>query len=329
MSAHDFWDRKEAAQAVIAELSAYKNVIDPFRKLAGEVEDFEVLLELVEEAGADGESLVEAGNTWEDIHTKLEELELLSFLSGEFDHCNAIITLAPGSGGTESCDWADMLLRMYLRWIERRGFRGEIMHLQGGETAGIKSATIMVTGECAYGYLRSERGVHRLVRISPFDSASRRHTSFAALDVVPEIDDNIEVEIEDKDLRIDTYRSSGSGGQHVNVTDSAVRITHLPTGFVASCQNERSQHQNKATAMRVLRSKLYERQLAELRAKTSSEVGAKEANAFGSQIRNYVLYPYQMVKDLRTEVETSDTKAVLDGDLDRFIEAYLRLNKNE
>jgi peptide chain release factor 2 len=329
MSEPDFWDRKEAAQAVISELSACKNIIDPYKKLEGDVEDFEVLLELVEEAGADGESLVEAGRTWDDILKKLEDLEFLSFLSGEFDRCNAIITLAPGSGGTESCDWADMLLRTYLRWIERRGFEGEIMHLQSGDTAGIKSATIMVKGEYAYGYLRSERGVHRLVRISPFDSASRRHTSFAALDVVPEIDDDIEVELEDKDLRIDTYRSSGAGGQHVNVTDSAVRITHIPTGFVASCQNERSQHQNKATAMRVLRSKLYERQMAELRAKTNSEVGAKEDNSFGSQIRNYVLYPYQMVKDLRTEVETSDTKAVLDGDLDRFIEAYLRMNKNE
>jgi peptide chain release factor 2 len=328
MSALDFWDRKEAAQAVIAELSACKNVIDPFKKLEGEVEDFEVLLELVEEAGADGESLNEAANTWTEIEERLEKLEFLSFLSGEFDRSNAIITLTPGSGGTESCDWADMLLRMYLRWIERRGFRSEILHLQAGDTAGIKSASIMVSGEYAYGYLRSERGVHRLVRISPFDSASRRHTSFAALDVVPEIDDDIDVEVEDKDLRVDTYRSSGAGGQHVNVTDSAVRITHIPTGIVVSCQNERSQHQNKATAMRVLRSKLYERQLAELKAKTNSEVGAKGANAFGSQIRNYVLYPYQMVKDVRTEMETSDTKGVLDGDLDPFIEAYLRSNKD-
>jgi peptide chain release factor 2 len=324
MSAPDFWEDKDRAQQTVAELSICKNLLEPFFALEGNVEDFEVLLELIDEEDGSAEMLAEGNETVETLFGELERLEIVSFLSGEFDSSNAYITLKPGSGGTESCDWAAMLFRMYSRWVERRGFVGDIMELQSGEVAGIKSATLYVKGDFAYGYLAAERGVHRLVRLSPFDSSTRRHTSFAALDVVPEIPDDVEVEIDEKDLRVDTYRSSGAGGQHVNVTDSAVRLTHLPTGIACACQNERSQHQNKATALRMLRSKLYELQLAERQAAQDAEIGPREDNAFGSQIRSYVLHPYKMVKDLRTNEETSDTNGVLDGDLDAFIEAYLR-----
>ena len=244
-------------------------------------------------------------------------------LGGEHDHRNAIVSVHPGAGGTESQDWAEMLLRMYVRWIERRGFKGDVIDLQPGEEAGIKSATLTVTGEYAYGLLLAEAGVHRLVRISPFDQAARRHTSFASVFVWPELPDDIEVAIEDKDLRIDTYRSSGAGGQHVNVTDSAVRITHLPTGIVVSCQNERSQHRNRDAAMRVLRARLYDLRLKEQQEQLAQIGGEKKDIAFGSQIRSYVLHPYQMVKDHRTKVEMGNVDRVLDGDLDRFIQTYL------
>ena len=244
-------------------------------------------------------------------------------LSGELDRKNAIVTIHPGAGGTESQDWAEMLLRMYLRWIERRGFKREVIDLQPGDEAGIKSATFTVTGDYAYGLLTAEAGVHRLVRISPFDQAARRHTSFASLYVWPELADDIDIEIEDKDLRIDTFRSSGAGGQHVNVTDSAVRITHLPTGIVVSCQNERSQHKNRASAMKVLKSRLYDLRLKEQQAKLDQLGGEKKDIAFGSQIRSYVLHPYQMVKDHRTKYQVGDVNRVLDGDLDEFIKAYL------
>jgi peptide chain release factor 2 len=244
-------------------------------------------------------------------------------LSGELDAKNAIVTIHPGAGGTESQDWAEMLLRAYLRWTERRGFKREMMDYQPGDEAGIKSATFTVMGDYAYGLLSAEAGVHRLVRISPFDQAARRHTSFASVYVWPELGDDIEVEIEEKDLRIDTFRSSGAGGQHVNVTDSAVRLTHLPTGIVVSCQNERSQHKNRASAMKVLKARLYDMKLKEQQAKLDQIGGEKKDIAFGSQIRSYVLHPYQMVKDHRTKFQVGDVNRVLDGDFDEFIKSYL------
>jgi peptide chain release factor 2 len=244
-------------------------------------------------------------------------------LGGEHDRKNAIVTIHPGAGGTESQDWAEMLLRMYLRWIERRGFKRDMIDYQPGDEAGLKSATLTVTGEYAFGLLSAEAGVHRLVRISPFDQAARRHTSFASVLVWPELADDIEVEIEDKDIRIDTYRSSGAGGQHVNVTDSAVRITHMPSGIVVSCQNERSQHRNRDSAMRVLRARLFDMRLKEQQAKLDQIGGAKKEIAFGHQIRSYVLHPYQLIKDHRTKFEVGDVNRVLDGDLDEFIKAYL------
>ena len=266
----------------------------------------------------------------EDLSTGLDELgseveaaETKKMLGGEHDRKNAIITIHPGAGGTESQDWAEMLLRMYLRWTERRGFKREVMDTQPGDEAGIKSATLTVYGDYAYGLLLAEAGVHRLVRISPFDQAARRHTSFASLYVWPELPEDADIEIEDKDLRIDTFRSSGAGGQHVNVTDSAIRITHLPTGIVVSCQNERSQHKNRAQAMKVLKSRLYDIKLKEQEARLAQLGGEKRDIAFGSQIRNYVLQPYQLVKDLRTKEQTGDVNRVLDGDIDPFIKAYL------
>jgi peptide chain release factor 2 len=253
----------------------------------------------------------------------IQAAEIRTMLSGELDRKNAIVTIHPGAGGTESQDWAEMLMRMYLRWTERRGFGREIMDLQPGDEAGIKSVTFLVTGDYAYGLLTAEAGVHRLVRISPFDQAARRHTSFASVYVWPELPDDIDIVIEDKDLRIDTFRSSGAGGQHVNVTDSAVRITHLPTGIVVSCQNERSQHKNRASGMKVLKARLYDLKLKEQQAKLDQIGGEKKNIGFGSQIRSYVLQPYQMIKDLRTRHQVGDVERVLDGDLDEFIKAYL------
>jgi peptide chain release factor 2 len=249
--------------------------------------------------------------------------EIRTMLSGDLDRKNAILSIHPGAGGTESQDWAEMLLRMYVRWTERRGFKREMIDLQPGDEAGIKSATLTVSGDYAYGLLAAEAGVHRLVRISPFDQAARRHTSFASAYVWPELPDDIEIDIEDKDIRIDTFRSSGAGGQHVNVTDSAVRITHLPTGIVVSCQNERSQHKNRSSAMKVLKARLYDLRLKEQQDRLDQLGGEKKDIAFGSQIRSYVLQPYQMVKDHRTKLQIGDVSRVLDGDLDEFIKAYL------
>jgi peptide chain release factor 2 len=253
----------------------------------------------------------------------VQAAEVRTMLSGELDRKNAIVTIHPGAGGTESQDWAEMLLRMYLRWTERRGFGRDVIDLQPGDEAGIKGATVTVTGDYAYGLFLAEAGVHRLVRISPFDQAARRHTSFASVYVWPELTDDIDVEIADKDIRIDTFRSSGAGGQHVNVTDSAVRLTHLPTGIVVSCQNERSQHKNRASAMKVLKARLYDQRLKEQQARLDQLGGEKKDIAFGSQIRSYVLHPYQMVKDHRTKFQKGDVNRVLDGDLDEFIKAYL------
>jgi peptide chain release factor 2 len=259
----------------------------------------------------------------DELQREVEAAEVKKMLGGEHDRRNAIVTIHPGAGGTESQDWAEMLMRMYLRWTERRGFKRDVFDLQPGDDAGIKSVTFTVTGEFAYGLLLAEAGVHRLVRISPFDQAARRHTSFASLFVWPELPEDVDIVIEDKDLRVDTYRSSGAGGQHVNVTDSAVRITHLPTNIVVSCQNERSQHRNRDAAMKVLKARLFDLKMREQQAKLEQLGGEKKDIAFGSQIRSYVLHPYQMIKDHRTKYEVGDVNRVLDGDLDEFIKAYL------
>jgi len=329
MAVPNFWDSREAAQATVAEVSRRRNILEPFHKMEKKVADFTVLGELVEMEGEGSDMLAEAEASAREIGEALDRLELVSFLSGRLDPNNAIFTIHAGAGGTESCDWANMLLRMYSRWAEQQGYTAELLDMQCGDEAGVKSATVLISGEYAYGYLKQERGVHRLVRISPFDSNKRRHTSFASVDVIAEIDDSIDIEIEEKDLRVDTYRSSGAGGQHVNRTDSAIRLTHIPTGVVVACQAERSQHKNRATAMRILRAKLYELEEEKRRKAVAAERGEKAEAAFGSQIRSYVLYPYQLVKDLRTDVETSNTAAVLDGDLNPFIFAMLRLPKGK
>jgi peptide chain release factor 2 len=278
---------------------------------------------LVEWAQAGEDVAADLGRGLDEFSAEVDAGETKKMLGGEHDRKNAIITIHPGAGGTESQDWAAMLLRMYLRWSERRGFKREVMDHQPGDEAGIKSATLTIYGDYAYGMLLAEAGVHRLVRISPFDQAARRHTSFASLYVWPELPDDADVGIDEKDLRIDTFRSSGAGGQHVNVTDSAIRITHIPSGIVVSCQNERSQHKNKAQAMKVLKSRLFDMKTKEQEAKLAQLGGEKRDIAFGSQIRNYVLQPYQMVKDLRTREQTGDVNRVLDGDIDQFIKAYL------
>jgi peptide chain release factor 2 len=281
-----------------------------------------VFAELADEGDAEAES--EGREQLEALESTLETLELQQKLSGEHDPGNAIVTLHPGAGGTEAQDWAEMLMRMYLRWAERRGFRTEIADQQPGEGGGIKNATIIFEGSYAYGYLRAEAGIHRLVRISPFDASARRHTSFAAVFVYPEVDEQVEVEINDADLRVDTYRASGAGGQHVNKTDSAVRLTHLPSGIVVACQNERSQHKNKSMAMKILRARLYELEQQKQREKMSELSKGKKEIAWGSQIRSYVLHPYRMVKDHRTGTEIGNADGVLDGNIDPFIEAYLQ-----
>lgn len=288
-------------------------------------EELEVLLELAAEGENIHEDLKQAASSLED---KLEQTELQALFTGSDDCRNAILTIHPGAGGTESQDWAQMLLRMYLRYAERKGYKTELLDSQPGEEAGLKSATLRIEGDYAYGNLKQESGVHRLVRISPFDANKRRHTSFAAVFAYPEVEEDIEIEINPEDLRIDTYRASGRGGQHVNVTDSAVRITHLPTGIVVQCQNERSQHKNRASAMKVLKSRLYEMEQKRKREKLEKLEDAKGEIAWGNQIRSYVLHPYRMIKDLRTDIETADVDKVLDGDLDEFIKASLLSNIN-
>ncbi|MDX6612308.1 MAG: peptide chain release factor 2 [Blastocatellia bacterium] len=319
-AAPEFWNDQEAAQKLLQQLSVLKKKIQRQEQFESEVADAAVLFEFAEE---DEESLKELQTLLQRVEQELSLAETEMLLAGENDHRNAICTIHPGAGGTESQDWAEMLLRMYLKWAERRGFKAEIIDFQPGDEAGLKGVTFTVTGEYAYGLLSAEAGVHRLVRISPFDQAARRHTSFASLFVYPEIDEDIEVEINDKDLRVDTYRATGAGGQHINTTDSAVRITHFPTGIVVQCQNQRSQHQNRAVAMQVLRSRLHELELEKRRAETAELESKKAEISFGSQIRNYVLAPYQMVKDARTKLERGNVDAVLGGDIDDFIKAYL------
>jgi peptide chain release factor 2 len=315
-----FWDDQAAAQQILQTRAGLKERLDHATALLRAHDDCRTLIEL----GREGEPVNDdLGRALDDFQAKLERAEIDMMLRGENDHANAILTLHPGAGGTEAQDWAEMLYRMYLRWCERRGYSVEIIDYQDGEEAGLKSATALVKGPDAYGYLKAENGVHRLVRISPFDANARRHTSFASVYVYPELNDDIEVEVNEKDLRVDTYRSSGKGGQHVNVTDSAIRITHLPTGIVAQCQNERSQHRNRETAMRLLKARLYDLERRKRDEKRAVEEGAKKDIEFGSQIRSYVLHPYRMVKDLRTGQQTSQVDDVLDGDLDAFIKAFL------
>jgi peptide chain release factor 2 len=304
--------------------SQIEKKIERQERFESQIADAEVLFEFAEE---DETSVKELQSLLEHLEHDLGQAETEMLLAGENDRRNAICTIHPGAGGTESQDWAEMLLRMYLKWAEQRGFKTEVLEYQPGEEAGLKSVTFRVEGEYAYGLLAAEAGVHRLVRISPFDQAARRHTSFASLFVYPEIDEDIEVEINDKDLRIDTYRATGAGGQHINTTDSAVRITHIPTGIVVSCQNQRSQHQNRAVAMQVLRSRLYELELERRRAETAELEANKADISFGSQIRSYVLAPYQLVKDTRTKLERGNVEAVLSGDIDDFIKAYLLARK--
>ena len=297
-----------------------ENDLDLDQKLTREIGDLEAYFEL----GAEGEEVSsEIQRELKRIDEELTSIETATLLSGDNAQCNAFVTIHPGAGGTESQDWAEMLLRMYLRWAEAHGFPTELMDYQAGEEAGVKSVTFLVEGQNAYGLLMSEIGVHRLVRISPFDANKRRHTSFASVFVYPEIDDNIDIVIEEKDLRIDTYRSTGAGGQHINTTDSAVRITHLPTNIVVQCQNERSQHKNRSTAMKMLRSRLYELEIEKKRAETKAIEDSKMDIAWGSQIRSYVLHPYRLAKDHRTKVEIGDVDRVLDGGIDPFIKAYL------
>jgi len=320
VAAPDFWKDQGEAQKILKRRRRLTDELELRNAVVRKLDDVGVLVEWAEQ-GEDVSRDLERG--LEALEKDVELAEVNTMLSGEHDDANAIVTIHPGAGGTESQDWAEMLLRMYLKWAERRGFKREVLDYQPGDEAGIKSATLTLSGEHAFGLIAAEAGVHRLVRISPFDQAARRHTSFASVYVWPEIEDDIDIEIPEKDLRIDTYRSSGAGGQHVNVTDSAVRITHLPTGIVVSCQNERSQHKNRDIAMKVLKARLYDLKEKEQQAKLEQIGGAKKDIAFGSQIRSYVLQPYQMIKDHRTKLQVGDVQRVLDGDIDQFITTYL------
>jgi len=326
MASNGFWDDNLAAKKIIDKAKLLRAWVDPWNKIKKDCDSVQSLLDLVE-SEEDETILHELETELHHIEENLHKLEFKKMLGGEHDMNSAIVTIHSGAGGTEACDWVSMLNRMYTRWIENQGYKMTVTDFLPGEEAGIKSITFLVEGEYAYGYLKAEKGVHRLVRISPFDANKRRHTSFASLDVIPEVEDDIDIEINEKDLRVDTYRSSGAGGQHVNVTDSAVRITHLPTGIVVQCQNERSQHKNRAFAMKILKSRLFELQQKERDEKLLQEYGEKDDIAWGSQIRSYVMHPYSMVKDHRTLEETSNVTAVMDGEIDNFIESFLKMTK--
>lgn len=324
MQKPDFWDIPEKAKAISQKSSSLEKNIKPWIEIQQFIQDFPLLVELIKEENQQQEALQKISFEIETIKKKMENLQISLALMGEDDSKNAIMTIVPGAGGTESQDWAEMLLRMYTRWFQKKGFDYEVLDYQVGEEAGIKNATLLVKGENAYGYLKCENGIHRLVRISPFDANKKRHTSFASVHVAPEIDEDINIEINEKDLRIDTFRSSGAGGQHVNKTDSAVRILHIPTGIVVQCQNERSQHQNKAKALKILKTKLYELEKQKKEKEIEARSGEKKDVSWGNQIRSYVFHPYKMIKDLRTNYETSDVESVMDGEIDEFIKAYLK-----
>ena len=322
--ASDFWDDQEAAQKVLQQLNQYRSKLEKYNLLVKKYEDLEALLELCMEA-EDEELHNELARETKDFTKLLEKTKLETLLSGKYDAKNAILSLHAGAGGTEAMDWVSMLLRMYTRWAEDKGYKVSTLDLLPGDEAGIKSVTILVEGLNAYGYLKAEKGVHRLVRISPFDAAGRRHTSFASADVIPEIDDDIEVEIKPEDLKIDTFRAGGAGGQHVNKTESAVRITHIPTGIVVSCQNERSQQSNRNTAMKILKARLFDLYQQQQQQELDKLRGDQKEIAWGSQIRSYVFHPYSLVKDHRTNVEVGNVQAVMDGEIDEFINAYLKM----
>jgi len=328
MSQGSFWSDQEKAQEVTKRVKKLNDTIGEFNELKDNLEELAILLELNLEE--------DRKEIWEEIEQKakvlekdIEKKELIVLLAGKYDANNAIVTIRPGAGGTESQDWAEMLLRMYLRWAEKNGYIAKIIEISSGEEAGIKNVTFIISGIHTFGYLKAEKGIHRLVRISPFDANKRRHTSFASVEVIPEIDQEVEVEIKESDLRIDTYRATGAGGQHVNTTDSAVRITHLPTNIVVQCQNERSQYSNKMTAMNILRARLFEHYQQEKEKDLKEIRGKKKDIAWGSQIRSYVFHPYQMVKDHRTEVESGNLQAIMDGEINYFIEAYLKNRKKD
>jgi peptide chain release factor 2 len=323
-----FWDDSEQAQQVINENNANKETYDQFNQLAEEFEELEVLLEMIQEE-PDAEMEVELADRMKALQEKMSTYELAMLLDEPYDRNNAIIELHPGAGGTESQDWGSMLLRMYTRFCEQHGYQVETLDYQAGDEAGIKSVTLLIKGHNAYGYLKSEKGVHRLVRISPFDSAKRRHTSFCSVDVMPELDGNIDIEINSDDLKIDTYRASGAGGQHINKTESAVRITHIPTGTVVASQAQRSQLKNREQAMSMLKAKLYQLEVEKKEQEAAALRGEQLEIGWGSQIRSYVFHPYSMVKDHRTNFETGNVQAVMDGDLDGFVDAYLKLKLNQ
>ena len=327
MTAADFWNNKDRAQTSIDEAASLRAKVHPLEALVQKADDLEVLKGLAEEENGSDARLAafqEVESEYSAVLKELEAFELKMLLSGEFDKNNAFLTIHAGAGGTESCDWADMLFRMYQRWIERNGFKTQIVDIQEGDEAGIKSVTVLVSGEYAYGYIQTERGVHRLVRISPFDANKRRHTSFASVDAVPELQEDVEVEINEKDLAIDTFRSGGKGGQNVNKVETAVRITHLPTGIVVACQAERSQGRNRQMALNMLKAKIYQIEQDRKRAELDRQYGEKGDIAWGNQIRSYVFQPYQMVKDHRTGIETSNVQSVMDGEINLFIEGKLR-----
>lgn len=322
MAQSGFWDDTQKAQTIINDSNVVKDKYNQFKQLESRKEELEVMLEMLNEDDDEGLE-AELSKTAETFQQEIEDFELQLLLSGPYDKNNALLEIHPGAGGTESQDWGSMLYRMYIRWAEQKGFKVDVLEYQDGDEAGIKSVTMLIKGQNAYGYLKAEKGVHRLVRISPFDSAGRRHTSFASVDVVPEFDDSIEVEINPEDLRIDTYRASGAGGQHINKTESAVRITHLPTGIVTASQSQRSQLQNREQAMNMLKAKLHQLQIEEKEKEMAAIRGEQKEIGWGSQIRSYVFHPYSMVKDHRTNHETGNINSVMDGDLDPFIHAYL------
>lgn len=323
MSNPEFWNDQNAAQIVINEANALKEPVSQFNELSENYDNLQLTYDLLKEE-PDEELQAELSSEVKTVTEDFNKFELQLLLSGEHDKNNAILELHPGAGGTESQDWGSLLLRMYTRWAERKGFKVETLDYLPGDEAGIKSVTLLIKGHNAYGYLKAEKGVHRLVRISPFDSSGRRHTSFVSCEVMPEFDDNIEIDIRTEDLKIDTYRASGAGGQHINTTDSAVRITHIPTNVVVTCQTERSQIKNRERAMKMLQAKLYQKKLDEQQAELDEIRGEQKDIGWGSQIRSYVFHPYSMVKDHRTNTEVGNTQAVMDGDLDPFIDAYLR-----